>query len=290
VILSGVTWRTCLVYLDDVIIYSPDKASHLRHVAEALNLLREAGLSLKLKKYRFSSQTVDYLGHVIRPGRLGVAEKNTDALRDAALPRTQTDLRSFWGLCNVYRRFVPHLASLAAPLNVYLTKGKPSVLGILSDPALAAFNSLRQKLLSPPVLALPRREGKLWLDTDASAAHLGRCLLQEQPFGPALSLGYWSRSLSAAERNYSTTEKECLAIVWAVTHLRPYLEGVTFTVRTDHHALRWVMNLAEAQGRLARWRLRLSEFSFTVEYSPGSTHHAADMMSRLSSPGVPAPP
>jgi Reverse transcriptase (RNA-dependent DNA polymerase)/RNase H-like domain found in reverse transcriptase len=213
VILAGMTWRTCLVYLDDAIIYSPDKASHLRHVAKALNLLREAGLSLKLKKCLFFSQTVDHLGHVIRPGRLGVAEKNTDALRDAALQRTQTELRSFLGLFNVNRRLVPHFASLVAPLNVYLTKGKPPVLGILSDPAVAAFNSLRQKLLSPPVLALPRREGKLWLDTDASAAQLGCCLLQEQPFGPALPLGYWSRSLSAAERNYSTTEKECLAIV-----------------------------------------------------------------------------
>ena len=89
--------------------------------------------------------------------------------------------------------------------------------------------------------------------------------MQEQPSGPALPLGYWSRTLNAAERNYSTTERECLAIVWAVTHLRPYLEGVKFTVRTDHHALRWVMNLADAQGRLARWRLRLAEFTFNVE-------------------------
>ena len=290
VILSRVKWRTCLVYLDDVIIFSPDRASHLRHVHEALTLLRQAGLSLKLKKCRFFSQTVDYLGHVIRPGRLGVAEKNTESLRNAKLPRTQTELRSFLGLCNVYRRFVPRFATLAAPLNRYLTKGQPPILGQLTDDAVDAFNALRARLLSPPILALPRREGKLWLDTDASAAQLGCCLLQEQPSGPALPLGYWSRTLNAAERNYSTTERECLAIVWAVTHLRPYLEGVKFTVRTDHHALRWVMNLADAQGRLARWRLRLSEFTFNVEYSPGATHHAADAMSRLPTPGTPGSP
>jgi RNase H-like domain found in reverse transcriptase len=137
-------------------------------------------------------------------------------------------------------------------------------LGELSEAARQAFEALRQKLLSPPVLALPRRDGHLWLDTDASDAQLGCCLVHEQPSVPAIPLGYWSRTLSTAERNYSTTEKECLAIVWAVTHLRPYLEGVEFMVRTDPHVFPWVMNLAEAQRRLARCRLRLAEFNFKV--------------------------
>jgi Reverse transcriptase (RNA-dependent DNA polymerase) len=131
VILSGVKWRTCLLYLDDVIIYSPDRETHLRHVDEALTLLREAGLSLKLATCHFFKDTVDYLGHVIRPGRLGVHEKNTDALKGATLPRTQTELRSFLGLCKVHRRFLPRFSALAAPLNIYLTKGNPPVLGKL---------------------------------------------------------------------------------------------------------------------------------------------------------------
>ncbi len=114
--------------------------------------------------------------------------------------------------------------------------------------------------------------------------------LQRQPDEQTLPLGYWSRTLSAAERNYSTTEKECLAIVWAVTHLRPYIERTEFTVRTDHHALRWVMNLSDAQGRLARWRLRLAEFIFKVEYHPGAAHYAADAMSRLPHQPVPREP
>jgi hypothetical protein len=87
--------------------------------------------------------------------------------------------------------------------------------------------------------------------------------------------------VNAAERNYSTTEKESLATVWAVTHLRPYVEGKRFTVRTDHDAMRWVINLSDAKGRLARWRHRLAEFDFQMEYSPGANHHAADDMSRL---------
>jgi Reverse transcriptase (RNA-dependent DNA polymerase) len=168
-----VKWRTCLVYLDDLIIYSPDRETHLRHVDDALTHLREAGLSLKLAKCHFFEGTVDYLVHVIRPCRLGVAEKNTDALKGATLPRTQTELRTILGLCNVYRSFVPRFAALDAPLNIYLTKGNPPVLGKLSEAARQAFEALRQKFLSPPVLALPRRDGHLWLDTDASDAQLG---------------------------------------------------------------------------------------------------------------------
>ena len=290
IILSGVKWKTCLVYLDDVIVFSKSRQDHLSHVAEALTLLGNAGLSLKLKKCHFFAETVDYLGHVIRPGRLGVAEKNTNALKAAPLPRTQTELRSFLGLCNVYRRFVPRFSAIAAPLNALLAKGTPPQLGPLPSAAITAFNLLRERLLSPPVLALPRAEGALWLDTDASDGQLGCCLIQNQPDGKPLPLGYWSRTLNAAERNYSTTEKECLAIVWAVTHLRPYLEGTEFTVRTDHHALRWVMNLSDAQGRLARWRLRLAEFTFKVEYHPGIAHHAADAMSRIPHQAVPSEP
>jgi RNase H-like domain found in reverse transcriptase len=96
-------------------------------------------------------------------------------------------------------------------------------------------------------------------------------------------LGFWIRGLTSEKKNYSTTEKECLAIVWAVLHLRPYLEGKRFVIKTDHHSLRWVLNFTDAQGRLARWRLRFQEFDFEVLYLPGKSHHAADMMSRLQS-------
>jgi RNase H-like domain found in reverse transcriptase len=122
--------------------------------------------------------------------------------------------------------------------------------------------------MSPPLLALPLPTGKLWLDTDVSYGQLGTFLLQENSDGQTLPLGFWSRTLNPAERNYSTTERECLAIVWAVTHLRTYLEGNKFTVRTDHHALRWVMNLSDAQGHLARWRLRISEFDLKSNTIP----------------------
>jgi hypothetical protein len=143
IILSGVKWKTCLVYLDDVIVFSSSREAHMRHVDEALTLLERAGLSLKLAKCQFFKDTVNYLGHVIRPGRLGVAEKNTEALKSAPMPCTQTELRSFLGLCNVYRRFVPRFATLAAPLTALLGKGTPAQLSPLTPAQIDAFEFFR---------------------------------------------------------------------------------------------------------------------------------------------------
>jgi RNase H-like domain found in reverse transcriptase len=218
-----------------------------------------------LKKFHFLKDTVDYLGHVIRPGQLSVAEKNTAALKDMMHPTTQTELRSFLGLCNVYRRFVKGFAKISAPLNILLRKGETPQLSPLSSELVFAFDTLRASLLNPPILALPRIEGAHTLDTDASDHQLGCCLLQEQPDGTQKPIGYWSRGLTSAEKNNSTTEKECLEIVWEILHLRPYLEGQKFIIRTDHHSLWWVLNLSDAQGCLARWRLRL--WSSTMKFN-----------------------
>ncbi len=98
-----------------------------------------------------------------------------------------------------------------------------------------------------------------------------------------MPIGYWSRTLIPAEVNYSTTERECFGVVWAVLHLRLYLERTRFTVRTDHHALKWALFLAKAEGRLAKWRLRLAEFDFDVVYRPGVKHSAPDALSRVES-------
>jgi RNase H-like domain found in reverse transcriptase len=201
---------------------------------------------------------------MIRPWQLSVAEKNTAALKDMTHQTTKTELRSFLCLCNVYRRFLKDFAKISAPLNILLRKGETPQLGLLSPEQVFAFDTLRVSLLHPPILALPRIEGAFNLDTDASDHQLGCCLLREQPDGTQKPIGYWSRGLTSAEKNYSTTEKECLAIVWAILHLRPYLEGQNFIIRTDHHSLRWVLNLSDAQGRLARWRIRLLEFDNEV--------------------------
>ena len=128
----------------------------MAHLDAVLHRLYRAGITLDLKKCHFFKETVDYLGQVIRPGHLSVAEKNSAALKVTKHPTTQTELRSFLGLCNVYRRFVKGFAKISAPLNLLIRKGETPQLGPLSSDLVYAFETLWDALLNPPILALPR--------------------------------------------------------------------------------------------------------------------------------------
>ena len=112
-------------------------------------------------------------------------------------------------------------------------------------------------------------------------------LQQQDPSNPKewVPVGYWSKTLNSAEQNYSATERECYSVVWAITTLRPYIEGQKFFVRTDHDALRWLLTFSDPSGQLMRWRLRLSEFDFEIQYRPGGVHQVPDALSRLITPG-----
>jgi hypothetical protein len=210
--LTGLTGKVRLVYLDDILIFSQNSEDHLHHLNAVLSRLYGAGLSLKLRKCHFVKKTVSYLGHVIRPGELAVAEKNTVSLKTAQSPTTQTELRSFLGLCNFFRRFVPKFASISAPLNAILKKGQSPKLGPLTEEQLSSFNALREKLLHPPVLALPRREGRYILDTDASNEQIGCFVLQEQADASTRQIRYWSRNLTSAERNTRQQRRNALQL------------------------------------------------------------------------------
>ncbi|CDF40036.1 retrotransposon protein [Chondrus crispus] len=207
ILLSGYRWKSCLVYFDDIIIFSNFIEEHSTHVQQVLKVLQDAGLSLKLEKCNFFAESVDYLGHVIRPGLLAVAEKNTDAIKKAQERTTQTELRSFLGMCNVYRRFVPNFARTAAPLNVLLAKGKPFQLEKFSVEQSKAFGLLKTAVISPPILKLPRSNLPISVDTDACERQVGCALFQTYPDGTRHPAGFWSRSLIPAENNYSVGER-----------------------------------------------------------------------------------
>ena len=141
-------------------------------------------------------------------------------------------MRSFLGLCNVYQRFVPNLPRISNPLNAKLWKGEAQKWGELNEDETKAFETLKEKLLNPPILTLPRIGRRYTIYTDACNVQIGCVLLidQEDENSTIMPIGYWSWSLSQAEQGYHTTERECLAVVWAVLLLRPYLEGADFTI------------------------------------------------------------
>jgi len=284
IILSGVKWQSRLIFLDDVIVCSTTEEEHIGHVAHVLRLLREAGVTLRLPKCRSFRTTVQYLGHEIKPGRLGVMDAQTRAPRETHFPTTRTQVRSFVGMCNVFRRFVPNFSRMAAPLTDIMGSTAPVLVPSATPLQQQAFDRLKEAITTPPVLALPRRGRKDVLDVDACGTQVGAALLQEQDDGKLQTVAYISRRLATKELPYGVTEKKCLAVVWASLKLRPYLEGDRFLVRTNHDCLRWILNI-EGSGnpRLARWRLRLSELEFDVAYKPGMTHYLADSISRLES-------
>jgi transposase InsO family protein len=280
VLLSRVLWKTAIVYLDDVIVFSKTVEDHIREVDDVLTILESAGVSLNMKKCHLFRSRVDYLGHVVRPGKLAMSGKKVTAVVDWPLPRNKTEVRSFVAFCSVYRRFVPAFARIAGPLNEALRKEAPEAIDC-NPRVIQAFADLKNRMTSAPVLTLPRLEDALVLETDASDSAIGAVLLVRNPDGTENPAAFLSRSLSGSERNYSATEREALAVVWATKQTRPYLERKEFVIRTDHAALRWMFATATENPRVCRWRLSLSEFHFVVEHRSGRTHVAPDCLSRL---------
>jgi len=264
-ILSGVKWQNVLVYLEVLIIISDDAESHLPHLDMVLTLLGKHEVTLKAQKCHLFSNEVEYLGHVVRPGRLSVDEKNLKAIKKAVFPKTQSQLRSLLGLCNVYRRFTVDIAKTAKPRNDLNSVKLPKRLSPPTPEEQAAFDKLREQLCHPPILAIQRKEGKYIIDVDASYDKLGCCLLQQQLDDKYLPVGYFSKGLLPAEKNYTVTEIEGLGVVWAVGLLRPCIEGTKFLIRWDHKALKWTLTTtAWTNKRLNRWRILLSEFDYDV--------------------------
>ena len=284
IIPCGARWQIFLVYLDNVIVLSKDLEQHLAQVDNLLTLLQNARVSLKLKKCHFFQPRVDYLGHVVLPDKLKVATDTAAAFKEFVFPQTITQLRSFLGACKVYRRFLKDFSKISRPLTGMLKKEASPNSGNPTEEQLKACETLKDRLTSPPVLALPKAGGNYRLDTDSSDYQLGCILLQEQEDDVWHPVGDWSKLLNETERRYSPTEREFYAIVWAMRTLWPYLEGVLFKVRTGHVEIRWILNITESTGHLTQWRLLLSEFDYEIDYIPGRENSVPDAMSSFLTP------
>uniref|UniRef100_A0A1Y1JVH7 RNA-directed DNA polymerase n=1 Tax=Photinus pyralis TaxID=7054 RepID=A0A1Y1JVH7_PHOPY len=265
-----------LVYLDDVIIVSQDFDSHLRILQTVFDKLRAAGFILNKDKCHFCRSELKYLGYVVDAHGLHPDPDKVKAILNITSPTNLQEVRRFLGTCSWYRRFIPEFSTIVSPLTRLLKK---DVKFDWTSECEEAFVQLKQLLATAPILHCPDFTKSFILQTDASAYGLGAVLTQTFPDGERV-ICYLSRSLSHAERNYSTTERECLAVIWGVEQLRHYLEGVSFTVVTDHHSLLWLHSLKDPQGRLARWALRLQPYTFTLVHRKGKDNVVPDLLSR----------
>lgn len=276
-VLRGVQNESCLVYLDDIIVYSVSLQEHIERLREIFKRLRTANLKVQLDKSEFLRKEVAYLGHVITPQGVKPNPDKIKAIKSYPIPKTTSEIKAFLGLLGYYRRFIKDFANLTKPLTKCLKKG---VKIILTPEYQECFERCKSLLTNNPILKYPDFTMPFNLTTDASNVALGAILSQGE-IGKDTPIAYASRTLSETECKYDTTEKEWLAVVWAVKHFRPYLYGQKFKVYTDHQALKWLFNLKDPNSKLARWRLRLLEYDFEIFHRPGKQNANADALSRI---------
>ncbi|GES85289.1 KRAB-A domain-containing protein [Rhizophagus clarus] len=266
-ILKDMLWKNTMVYLDDVNIYSKTFEEHLQHLEEVLKRVEKAGLKINPEKCHFCTQSLQFLGHIVTNKGILPDPSKVDAIKNYSVPKNLTQLRAFLGLASYYRRFIKDFSKISTPLYMLLKKDIPYE---WNQDRHQVFQFLKEKLITAPLLAYPDFTKSFLLFTDASITALGAVLEQEQEDGLRHPIAYASRSTSESERNYSSTELECAAVIWAVNYFRPYLYGKKFTIFTDHSALQWLLKLKtiknDLTGRLARWQLIPQPYDYDIKY------------------------
>lgn len=264
------------IYLDDIVVVNRDFESHLKTLDLVFQRLHNAGLNLSASKCMFCKPQLRYLGFLVDRHGLRPDPEKIQSIVNVCPPNDVAALRRFIGMSSWYRRFVPNFANIISPLTQLTKKNAKWDWTTECD---QSFRKLKECLVSSPILSPPDYDKTFVLQTDASAFGIGAVLTQTYDDGEHV-ISFLSRSLTRQERNYSTTERECLAVIWAIEKLRHYLEGVHFKVITDHHSLLWLNRLKDPQGRLARWALRLQPYDFELIHRKGKEHIVPDCLYR----------
>ncbi|CAM6086541.1 unnamed protein product [Calypogeia fissa] len=274
-ILAGLEFVRC--YIDDILVFSSTVKEHQTHLQAVFERLRTHGLRLHPGKCKFFQEQVEYLGHVIYSGGLGVQQTKVLAITLIPRPTDVSRIRAFVGLANYYRRYVKGFSRIVKPLTSLLKVDQEWHWGEEQE---RAFQELKAQLTSAPILRRPIRGRPYQLHIDWSMLGLGAVLTQQDEQKKEFVVAFASRSNNAAESRYSSYEGECLAVVWAVAHFRCYLFGTPFTLVTDHQPLKWLMESSKLTGKLARWALILQEYDFQVVHRAGVANLDADGLSR----------
>ena len=282
IVLAGLKWQCCLVYLDDIIIYSSTFDQHLLDLRNVLSALADAHLTLKASKCNFCRREMKFLGHLVTPDGIKPDPGLISTIVQFSQPEKIKDIQAFLGLTGYYRRFIPNYAKITEPLLKLLrSQQSPTHPTLLAwdDDCTTAFETLKQRLISSPIMHTPDFTYPFILELDACEYGIG-CILTQEYNNRKYVIAYASRTLSASERNYSSVEREALAIVWATKHFRQYLEGGPVFVRSDCKALQWLKTARDPTGRLARWAMKLSPYNIIIQHRPGASNPNGDFVSR----------
>lgn len=282
-VLGDLQPKCAVVYIDDITIFSKSMDQHLIDVENVLKQLDKANLKVNIDKCSFVKSQVLVLGHIVSQHGILPNPEKIKAIEKLCPPQDITGVKSFLGVVNFYRRFIKNCSGISEPL-IELTRGKKKAKDFeWGEDQQDAFEDLKQKLISAPILCYPDMSKEFFIETDASDIGIGAILSQnhkEEGEFIRLPVAFASKSLSKAERNYSTSEREGWAVVWSVKHFKPYIFGMHFTIITDHNALKALKDKSSLEGRLMRWAEYLAEFDYDIIYRPGKDNIIPDFLSR----------
>ena len=266
-------------YLDDTCVHTIEWADHLKALDSILTKIAAINLKLCPTKCLFGANEAEHLGHIVRENQLLPDPEKVRAISEWITPINVSEVRSFLGMVGYYRHFIEGFSRVAKPLH-HLTK--LDTVFEWGPEQTTAFEILKAALCSSPILIRPDPALPFIVDTDYSTDGIGATISQRGADGQEHPIAFASRSLHGAEVNYSTTDGELLAMVWAITvKFRPYLYGgPTFTCRVDHNPLVYLHSQRNLTGRLARWHMKLMEYNFLVVHRAGLVHSNVDPLSR----------
>jgi hypothetical protein len=264
--------KSVLVFMDDILVYSKSLEDHVGHLKEVLQLLLASKLYIKESKCSFACESLEYLGHIVSAAGVATDPNKTKAMQDWPTPTNITELRGILGLTGYYRKFVKNYAIIARPLTTLLKKKG----FIWDDTATAAFQALKQAMMTTPVLQLPNFDKPFVVETDACDSGIGAVLMQE-----GHPLAFLSKPLGVVHKHLSIYEKEFLALLMAVDRWRPYLQRGEFIIKTDHSSLCFLEDQNLQSPLQQKAMARLMGLQFKIVYRKGAENHAADALSRV---------
>ncbi|KAK7602595.1 hypothetical protein V9T40_008184 [Parthenolecanium corni] len=263
--LSGLIGNECFVYLDDIAIFSSNFEDHIKRLRNVLQRLKTNGFVIQPDKCEFLKSEICYLGHVISSAGIRPNPAKVVVIKNLKPPTNVNGIQQFLGFVTYYRKFVTNFPALTKPIFSLLKKDAKF---IWDQNCQESFQKIINALTPDLLLIYPDFEKTYFWKTDASDYAIVSVLQQETEKGILKPIAYASRTLNKAELNYSTIEKELLAIVWSVKHFRPYLCGRKLTILSDHKPLQWLFNVNDPGSRLPRWRLKLAEQSYEIQHIP----------------------
>ncbi|KAJ0806053.1 putative nucleotidyltransferase, Ribonuclease H [Helianthus annuus] len=261
-----------IVFIDDILIYSKSQEEHEQHLRLILELLHKEQLYARFSKCDFWLREVHFLGHVVNKDGIHVDPSKVESIKNWPAPRTPTEIRQFLGLAGYYRRFIKDFSKIAQPLTSLTQKGVTYRWG---DAQESAFQHLKDRLCSAPILSLPEGTYDFVVYCDASIQGLGCVLMQRNRV-----IAYTLRQLKVHERNYTTHDLELGAVVFALKIWRHYLYGTKCTIYTDQRSLEHIFKQKELNMRQRRWVELLNDYECAIKYHPGKANVVADALSR----------